>query len=165
MGQRVYTAAFSSSQELLTELEKVYLLGQSQKEVLSEAVEHAMTSRIVGAIENLFKVDVNKVRHLTEQDVSVNAVGPNVISRIIQGERSDVEVLTLFLDLGLDLRKVYRDEGDALMLAVRIGRWELIERILDQKGSFNADEVKVGLMSPVIGIAWLMREPTDVPIT
>ena len=164
MGQRVYTAAFSSSKELLTELEKAYLLGQSQKEVLSEAIEYAMASHIVRAIENLLKVDINRVRHLTEQDISVNAIGPNVISRIIQGERTDVEVLRLFLDLGMDLRKVYQDEGDALMLAVRIGRLELIERILEQRGFFDADEVKV---SPIFSRHQRIsddREPTDTAI-
>jgi ankyrin repeat protein len=148
MVDRIYNAAFSSSSELLTELEKVYLLGQSQKSIFSAAVECAIACQNICAIENLFKVDVSRVRHLTEKDVDVNGIGPNVISPAIQGERTDVEILRLFLDLGLDVRKVFGNQGDALMWAVRIGRWELIQRILDKKGSFNVDEVKVGYLYP-----------------
>ncbi len=140
---RVYNAALSSFEELLTELEKVYLLGQSQKETFTETVEYAVACQNICAISNLFKVDVSRTRHLTEKDVDVNAVGPNVINRAIQGERTDVDILRLFLDRGLDVRKLFGNQGDALMWAVRIGRWELIERILDQKGSFDVDEVKV----------------------
>lgn len=143
MVDRIYNAAFSSSQELLTEFEKVYLLGQSQKEIFTDAVEYAIACQHVCAIETLFKLDVSRVRHLTEKDVDVNSIGPNVISRAIQGERTDVEILRLILDLGLDVRKLFGNQGDALMWAVRIGRWELIERILDQRGSFEVDEVKV----------------------
>jgi hypothetical protein len=143
MVERIYNAAFSSSEELLTEFEKVYLLGQSQKEIYTEAVEYAIAYQNLPAIENLFKLDVSRIRHLTEKDVDVNAIGPNVISRAIQGERTDVEILRLFLDLGLDVRKLFGNQGDTLMWAVRLGRWELIERILDQRGSFDVDEVKV----------------------
>lgn len=131
-------------EELLTEVERVYLLGQSQKEIFTRAIEDAISYQHICAIETLFKVDVSRVRHLTEKDIDVNAIGPNVISRAIQGERADVEVLRLFLDLGLDVSKVFGSQGDALMWAVRIGRWELIERILDQRGSFDVDQVKVG---------------------
>ena len=144
MMHRVYNAAFCGSQALLIELEKVYLLGQSQKEIWTEVVEYAMGCQHLCAIENLFKLDVSRVRLLNQEDVDVNAIGPRVISRIIQDQRSDVDILRLFLDLGLNARKVFGDQGDALMWAVRIGRWELIERILDQKGSFDVDEVKVG---------------------
>jgi hypothetical protein len=155
---RVYNAAFCSSQELLRELEKVYLLGQSQKKILTEAIEYAVESHHICAIENLYKVGVNRVRHLNQEDMDVNAIRPNMISLAIRNERTDVDVLRLFLDLGLDLRKVFGNQGDALMWAVRIGRWELIERILNQKGSFNVDEVKVGqLYHSVCPISQLTR--------
>ncbi len=143
MLHRVYNAAFCGSQELLIELEKVYLLGQSQKDIWTEVVEYAMGCQHLCAIENLFRLDVSRVRLLNQEDVDVNAMGPNVIRRIIQDQRTDVDILRLFLDLGLDVRKRFGDQGDALMWAVRIGRWELVGRILDQKGSFNVDEVKV----------------------
>jgi hypothetical protein len=143
MVDSIYNAAFSSSEELLTEFEKVYLLGQSQKEIYTGAVEYAIACQHLPAIENLFKLDVSRIRHLTEKDVDVNAIGPSVISRAIRGERTDVEILRLFLDLGMDVRKLFGNQGDVLMWAVRLGRWELIERILDQRGSFDVDQVKV----------------------
>lgn len=150
MVDRIYTAAVNNTTELLTELEKVYLLGQSQQEMFTHAVEYAIAYQHISAIQNLFKLDVNRVRHLTEKDVDVNAIGPNVISRAIQGERADVDVLRLLLDLGLDVRKPFGNQGDALMWAVRIGRWELIERILEQRGpSFDVDEVKVSSNPPL----------------
>lgn len=143
------------------EFEKVYLLGQSQKEIFTEAVEYTIACQQVYLIEKLFKVDVGRVRHLTAKEVDVNAIEPNVIARAIQDERTDVDVLRLLLDLGLDVRKVFGEQGDALMLAVRIGRWELIGRILEQRGSFDVDEVKVG-PSPALGrslglLEWLTR--------
>lgn len=144
MVRRIWNAACLGPEELLTEVERVYLLGQSQKEIFTRAIEDAVSYQHICAIETLFKVDVSRVRHLTEKDVDVNAISPHVISRAIQGERADVEVLRLFLDLGLDVSKVFGSQGDALMWAVRIGRWELIERILDQRGSFDVDQVKVG---------------------
>jgi hypothetical protein len=143
MVDRICNAALSSSQELLTEFETVYLLGQSQKVVFIQAVEHAIAYQQTTAIENLFKLDVSRVRHLTKKEVDVNVVAPKVISPAIQGERADVDILRLFLNLGLDVRKPFGNQGDALMWAVRIGRWELIERILDQRGPFDVDEVKV----------------------
>jgi hypothetical protein len=141
---RIYDAAFSGSEELLVELEKAYLKGQSQKVVFNEAVHYAISSRRVCAIENLYRVDTSRVRQLTREDVDVNALPPYVIDRAIQGKRSDVDILRLFLDLGLDVRKEFGAYGDALMFAVRIGRWELVERILEHRGPFNADKVKVG---------------------
>lgn len=143
MVDRIYNAAFSSSVEILPELEKVYLLGQSQKQLFTEAVEYSIACQQLDAIENLFNLDVSRVRHLTERDVDVNAIGPNAISRAIQGERTDVHILKLFLNLGLDVDKKFGNQGDALMWAVRIGRLELIQRILDLKGTFDVDEVKV----------------------
>ena len=141
---RIYDAAISNSEELLVELEKAYLKGQSQKVVFTEAVQYAISSRRVCAIENLFRVDIGRVRHLTKKDVDVNALRPYVIDRAIQGKKTDIDILRLFLDLGLDVRKVFGSYGDALMFAVRIGKWELIERILAQRASFNVDKVKVG---------------------
>jgi hypothetical protein len=143
MLHNIHNAAYSGGEPLLIELEKVYLLGQSQRETFSGAIEYAVSCQDICAIEHLFKVDVSRVRQLDERHVDVNAIGPGVISRAIQGQRSDVDVLRLFLDLGLDVRKVFENQGDALMWAVRIGRWELIERILDMRGTFDVDEVKV----------------------
>lgn len=143
MVDRIYTAAFSSPQELLVEFEKVYLLGQSQRQIFNRAVEYAIGCQHISAVENLFKLDVSRVRHLSDKDIDVNAIEPNVLGSVIQGERADVDALRLLLDLGLDVRKTFGSQGDALMLAVRIGRWELVERILDQRGSFDVDEVKV----------------------
>lgn len=142
MVDRIYTAAFSSPQELLVEFEKVYLLGQSQRQIFNRAVEYAIGCQHISAVENLFKLDVSRVRHLSDKDIDVNAIEPNVLGSVIQGERADVDALRLLLDLGLDVRKTFGSQGDALMLAVRIGRWELVERILDQRGSFDVDEVK-----------------------
>jgi hypothetical protein len=147
---RIYDAAFSNSEDLLIELEKAYLKGQSQKVVFTDVVHYAITLRRVCAIENLFRVDIGRVRHLTEKDVDVNALKSHVIDRAIQGKRTDIDILRLFLDLGLDVRKVFGAYGDALMFAVRIGRWELIERILEQRGTFNVDKVKVDRHHPPI---------------
>lgn len=148
MVDKIYKASVSNPEDLLIELETVYLLGQSQREIFNDTVECVVACQHLPALENLFKVDVNKVRHLTEKDVDVNNIGPSVISRAVQGERSDVAILGLFLDLGLDVNKTFGPQGDALMWAVRIGRWELIERILELKGSFDVDEVKVGQILP-----------------
>jgi hypothetical protein len=156
---RIYDAALSNSEDLLIELEKAYLKGQSQKVVFSEAVQYAISTRRVCAIENLFKVDIGRVRQLTEKDVDVNALRPQVIDRAIQGKKTDVDILKLFLDLGLNIRKVFGGFGDALMFAVRIGRWELIERILMQRGSFNVDKVKVGQQQyPILEDVLLLHE-------
>ena len=139
----VYNAACYDPEDLLIEFERAYLLGRSQQKTFTCALEYAISCHRVCAIESLFKIDVARVRQLTQKEVDVNAIAPNVISRAIQGERTDVDILRLFLNLGLDVRKVFGGEGDALMWAVRIGRWELIERILEQRGSFDVDEVKV----------------------
>lgn len=139
----IYNAACYDPEDLLIEFERAYLLGRSQQNTFTRALEYAISCHRVGAIENLFKIDVGRVRQLTQKEVDVNAIAPSVISRAIQGERTDVDILRLFLNLGLDVRKVFGGEGDALMWAVRIGRWELIERILEQRGSFDVDEVKV----------------------
>jgi hypothetical protein len=156
---RIYDAALSNSEDLLIELEKAYLKGQSQKVVFAEAVQYAISTRRVCAIENLFKVDIGRVRQLTAKDVDVNALRPQVIDRAIQGKKTDVDILKLFLDLGLNIRKVFGGFGDALMFAVRIGRWELIERILMQRGSFNVDKVKVGQQQyPILEDVLLLHE-------
>lgn len=140
----IYDAACYDPEELLIQFEKAYLLGRSQQKTFARVLEYAISCQNVCAIKNLFKIDVGRVRQLTQKEVDVNAMAPNAISRAIQGERTDVEILRLFLDLGLDVKKVFGGEGDALMWAVRIGRWELIERILEQRGSFDVDKVKVG---------------------
>jgi hypothetical protein len=141
--ESVYSACYSGSEELLVELERVYLLGQLQQGTFADTVEHAARCHNTAILETLFTVDVSKVRHLTEKDTHVDAIRPRVISCAIQGDRTDVDVLRLFLDLGLDVNKVFGDQGDALVWAVRIGRWELIQRILDLKGTFEIDNVKV----------------------
>ena len=149
MVDNIYNAAQASAQDILFELEKVYLLGQSQKMVYYDTIHFAITCQHICVLENLFLLDVTKVRHLTAQDVNVNSISSFAIARAIQGDRADVDILRLFLDLGLDVRKVFDKQGDALMWAVRIGRWELIKRVLDLKGTFNVDEVKVCIIRPL----------------
>ncbi len=159
MVEPIYNAAcYGPELQILIEFEKAYLFGRSQQKTFTRALEYAISCQNVCAIKNLLKIDVDRVRQLSRKGVNVNAIAPNAISRAIQGERTDVEILRLFLDLGLDVKKVFGGEGDALMWAVRIGRWELVERILEQRGSFDVDEVKVG-QNPLFETTLRASEP------